>query len=118
MLQTPVVNQLTVITNKPPRPMKDLFPGAPYIRPHTLVLFIPSPPSLSLLVQHSRFHIVDLVAQDDDTPALGVRVHGSNALVSIIAAKSSGRYRVQSDDFAALATPLTSLMRALEDHYE
>lgn len=44
-------------------------------------------------------------------------MHGSNALVSIIAAKSSGRYRVQSDDFASLAVPLAKLMDSLQDQF-
>jgi hypothetical protein len=50
-------------------------------------------------------------------PAVGNPLHAAEAVVSIIAAKSSGRYRIQSDDFASLGMPLTKLVEALHRHH-
>eukprot|EP00730_Choanoeca_flexa_P006011 TRINITY_DN12067_c0_g1_i1.p1 TRINITY_DN12067_c0_g1~~TRINITY_DN12067_c0_g1_i1.p1 ORF type:complete len:803 (+),score=172.33 TRINITY_DN12067_c0_g1_i1:961-3369(+) len=79
---------------------------------HKLTVITNKPP---LAMRHL---FPDMVDANDDTPALGLCMHGSQALVSIIAAKSSGRYRVQSDDFASLAVPLARLMASLQQYHK
>lgn len=54
---------------------------------------------------------VDLGA--NATQALGLQLHGTGALVSILVSKSAGRYRLQADSFPALALVLGELERRL-----
>ncbi|EDQ87816.1 uncharacterized protein MONBRDRAFT_33174 [Monosiga brevicollis MX1] len=80
--------KLTILTNQPPVGMNTLFGDA-------------------LEGLHGN-----------ETPAIGFRMQHSDSLVSVIAAKTSGRYRVQSNDFAALAIPLQALTAALHAHFK
>eukprot|EP00049_Salpingoeca_infusionum_P026623 m.26816 g.26816 ORF g.26816 m.26816 type:complete len:790 (-) comp8876_c0_seq2:342-2711(-) len=54
----------------------------------------------------------------EPTPALGFQPFGSNDIVSVIAAKSSNRYRIQSDDYPALAAILELLLVVIQRHYD